>query len=712
MSSLWLGVMLSLLSADILTTCQDDPGYYSPRAEYDKLCNPCLDGELIACRCDSNCNLRGELCCNLRNQSSVSRRVEDASPLDDLLKCRSIHLDERTQPDWGESFWMVSACPTDWLPAVGDDRQQKLDILVNCSRGGDNFTPVTDLQTGLVYKNKYCAKCHKIQNIKEWGYTFACSLAQLWRLVLQPNFQLTSDIVQRWCLACRFRDPHQENRAVPEGRPCVHSSLVISSCLEQNYLTALTKVPISEQLYEELKIQCQNGPFSPVASELSPVNKPFRNQYCVLCNGIRVSNTTLTCANPYQDVYRDNTNHCHIEAAKTKGTNLSSINSTLNNSLLCNEFLDLLNNSDFIQLNSQFVIEIVGFSNRSGDICTDSSQNGTFEPNNMTITFYSSYPIALTVLTYACCSLSVIGCVFVLITYSLFKDLRTLPGKILMNLCAAIMATALFILVRILVYTLAASTEFCQTTAIFLHWLVISQFSWMTVMSCELARTMIRASRLRQTQTGGIKQNIFVTYLLVGWGIPTLLTGLSVILNYTTDYIQYGQSSFCWIGDSNSFYAVFIAPVALSLLLNGAAFFVTTYLLVKAQRGEAKLQKQHSTSYLRIHLSVFSITGLTWVFGFVAILSKQEWAWYIFIIFTYTQGFTICAAFLFTQKVFSLYKERVWSKISSKFGTLKQSMQDTLLAVVRGNNASTESATIEIGATNYSPRTKREEIHK
>ena len=110
-------------------------------------------------------------------------------------------------------------------------------------------------------------------------------------------------------------------------------------------------------------------------------------------------------------------------------------------------------------------------------------------------------------------------------------------------------------------------------------------------MSCELARTMIRASRLRQTEAKKVKRNIFLIYLLIGWGTPTLVTGVSIIINYTTDYIQYGEDGFCWIGDPNSFYAVFLVPVAFSLLLNGVAFFITGYQLVKAQRGEAKLQK-------------------------------------------------------------------------------------------------------------------------
>ena len=838
-AALWF--LILLVSADV-ADCQDDLGYYSPNAEYDN-CRTCPDEGLVIreeellCRCDSNCTLYGD-CCNSHVQSLNG---DVADQLNGLLECRSVYLDERTQPGWEESFWMVSECPADWL--AGRDDQLLLDILNNCSRGSDDLPPVTDLQTGLVYKNEYCAVCHQVGSFRQWGYTFECN-QQLRLLTEQPDFQITLDVVQQWCLVCRFRDPHETNPTVPAARACVHPSLVEDSCLERERLEAMTDVQISEQVYQqELVSQCKSGHLSPVVAKSS--SKPFRNQYCALCNGIRVR--TLACVSPY--TFRDETNHCELEAAtmaptiepptteqtepptttpttqtptttpttqlptKPPPTNqpgkinitgeffnielplvlarpppqgliiekpeiipppftvfvdpdrnsqtitvgqttvsvtttcedgevfdhinrkcrktacpevargepcilpaqldesiaINGTNGTLNNnnSLFCDEEDESpipLDDSEFILLDNETlefggeIFEIIGYSNGSAVICTNFSQNGTFEVN-VTVLSYS-YPESLgfTVLTYVGCSLSVIGCAVVLLTYSLFKELRTLPGKILMNLSAAILATSLFLVAVIRLFALSGKEELCHTTAIFLHWFVLSEFSWMTIMSVELARTLVRASRLRPTESDKVKRKIFLIYLLIGWGIPTLVAGLSVVLNYTTDYIQYGEDGFCWIGDRNSFFAVFLTPVVLSLLLNAAASFVTSYLLLKAQRGEAKLQKQHSTSYFRIHLSVFSVTGLTWVFGFVAILARNDWAWYIFLILTSTQGFTICAAFLFTKKVFSLYKERCWSRISSRFSlksTLKQSTQDTSLAVryvKKGENTSSVSA--------------------
>ena len=71
--------------------------------------------------------------------------------------------------------------------------------------------------------------------------------------------------------------------------------------------------------------------------------------------------------------------------------------------------------------------KILGYYNDLPVICTNFSGNGTLVQNT---TFYRySYSVVGVVLTYVGCSLSVIGSAIVLLTYTLFKELRTLPGK-------------------------------------------------------------------------------------------------------------------------------------------------------------------------------------------------------------------------------------------------------------------------------------------
>ena len=162
--------------------------------------------------------------------------------------------------------------------------------------------------------------------------------------------------------------------------------------------------------------------------------------------------------------------------------------------------------------------EIVAYNGSSPIICSNFTQNGTTQ-RNMTM-FYYSYPPTLSVLTYVCCSLSIVGCAAILLTYSLFKELRTLPGQILMNLASTILATCLFLLVGIPIAVLAQRDELCEATAMLLHWLMLSQFSWMSIMSFEILRNLHRASRLLPVEDKSTENKLFLLYLLIGWGIP------------------------------------------------------------------------------------------------------------------------------------------------------------------------------------------------
>ena len=162
------------------------------------------------------------------------------------------------------------------------------------------------------------------------------------------------------------------------------------------------------------------------------------------------------------------------------------------------------------------VFEIAGYIDSLPIICSNVSQNGTVQQ------IY--YPPFFSVLTYVAWSFSVVGCVMVLVTYALFKELRTLPGQILMNLVAMHHSGCHCFMIGNLIVSTTENDELCETTAIILHWLVLSQFSWMSIMSFEVLRTLCRASRLNALEEKSRRNKTFLMYFLIGWGIPLILT--------------------------------------------------------------------------------------------------------------------------------------------------------------------------------------------
>ena len=329
----------------------------------------------------------------------------------------------------------------------------------------------------------------------------------------------------------------------------------------------------------------------------------------------------------------------------------------------CSSGLVTLHDTEFTNLSNDTILfegemyNVVKFNaNGSATICPPNAT--TIFPNSTTF----SYPVGYFILTYIGCSLSVVGCALVLLTYGLFKSLRTLPSLILMNLVTAILANNLLFIIGGPITEAFPSIELCTTVAVILHFFFLAQFTWMVLMSFQMARTFYQARKLISTEK---TKPIFVAFFIIGWSIPLLITTVSIFVDFTTDsLVSYGVLSdgrlgSCWINHAESAIVAFIVPLVLTMIINLTLFIVVTVLLCLAARSSTKVDKKQNLTYFRVNAAVFSVTGLTWIFGFIALLAGTSWAWYPFIIFNSTQGFVIFIAFLFTKRVLKLYMNLV-----------------------------------------------------
>ena len=327
----------------------------------------------------------------------------------------------------------------------------------------------------------------------------------------------------------------------------------------------------------------------------------------------------------------------------------------------CPTELVVVNATEFTRLTNETVLvdsevkAILGYSaNGLPLICPD---NVTTVQMNTTI---FSYPVGYLELTYIGCSLSVVGSALVLITYSLFKELCSLPSKILMNLAFANLMTNLLILVGGPISQAYPIVELCTSVAIALHFFFLAQFAWMSIMSLEVVRKFHRAKKLT-VDSKDKKLQLLATYMLTGWGLPLLITMVSIVVNFTMQglvlygVLADGSLGSCWINHLESALIAFVVPLVVSISFNFIMFIVVSVYIFMASRSESKLHRKDTTPFLHLNIAIFSTTGLTWAFGFVAILAGTNWAWYLFIIFNSTQGFVIFVAFLFTKKTLKLY---------------------------------------------------------
>ena len=264
-------------------------------------------------------------------------------------------------------------------------------------------------------------------------------------------------------------------------------------------------------------------------------------------------------------------------------------------------------------------------------------------------------------LTYIGCSLSVLGTAAILITYAIFRELRTFPSLLLMNLSFAILVTNLFFVIGGPVVQHFPSAELCAVVAIFLHFFYLAQFVWMSLFSVEMAHTFYLARKMVGVAERQRRGLLLLGYVLIGWGIPLGVVLVTLALNYSgSGLVLYGTTpngdvGNCWINHLPSFVATFLVPLLVSLFVNlGTFLFVSAVLWLSSRSKSASHQANHLV-LVRVWLAVFSVTGLTWVFGFMAIPRLTQWAWYPFVLFNSTQGFLIFLAFLCTKKTFDLY---------------------------------------------------------
>ena len=99
------------------------------------------------------------------------------------------------------------------------------------------------------------------------------------------------------------------------------------------------------------------------------------------------------------------------------------------------------------------------------------------------VTLYTKAEHYLTVIGYTS---SIFAVLVVLLTYSMFNELRTLPGKIVMNLAVALLLSQVVFLVETFQNIPDRS---CAAITIILHFLYLASFCWMNVIAFDVAKT-------------------------------------------------------------------------------------------------------------------------------------------------------------------------------------------------------------------------------
>ncbi len=266
------------------------------------------------------------------------------------------------------------------------------------------------------------------------------------------------------------------------------------------------------------------------------------------------------------------------------------------------------------------------------------------------------YGYAVIALAYVGSCFSIIGCVLILLTYCIFRELQTLMSQILMNLAITCVVNDLLNLILEPVAVETQDVTHCDVLAFLFQFFLLARFSWMNMMAVELIRTVTQALQLAPVSSKQTRRKLLLLYVIAGWGIPVLVITVTIAVHLTTKDLLYQDENLslglCWLepGETQLF-AVGI-PLIVSLFFNLLVFVWVVVTLCWIQFGN-RVRRLQNRVQIRLYVGVFFALGLTWVL--LLLTSESKVFLWLFVALNSMQAFFICLAFICTKKVLQLY---------------------------------------------------------
>lgn len=298
-------------------------------------------------------------------------------------------------------------------------------------------------------------------------------------------------------------------------------------------------------------------------------------------------------------------------------------------------------------------------------VCVDFKRNYTISHNKE-----SKDDLALIVLTWFGFIVSIICLLVLFLTYIVFQELRTLPGKNLMSL------TISLCLAEIL-WLCGASSKgdqvACTVIAIANHYFFLVFFTASSVIAYHSCLIFGRKITFRRSKSEDNKT--FLVYSFVVWGIPALFVLVFALLDHYNVFLtDYGKSDICWLGTRKAKLFLFIVPFGALLLFNLLLFVFIAVRLHYNQKSSTQVlrsntarQRQRQNVLVCVKLS--TLMAFSWLFGLlqIAVETETDVFAYLFVIFVSFQGLFISIAFLFKRTCYQLYIS--WLSKSSSSGS-------------------------------------------
>ena len=254
------------------------------------------------------------------------------------------------------------------------------------------------------------------------------------------------------------------------------------------------------------------------------------------------------------------------------------------------------------------------------------------------------------ILSFVCVCLSIVCLLITIAIYTKFSELHSQPGVNNIILCVCLLLAQVF-------YQFGAGQSSLSNWACALIG-GLCHFLWLTMMFCMnvccIQMFKIFKSPVSLQAKFDMKLTLKYIIYITGSSLFLVAVNLGVSLgtsNGTTS--GYGRK-LCYISSPMMHLYTFVIPSAFTLAVNFVLFACVVFKINETSAASRELHKQRN--YFGAYVRLSSLTGLTWLFGYVFIILKKEALEYLFIICNASQGFFIMVAFILNKRVFTLMR--------------------------------------------------------
>ncbi|XP_075219234.1 latrophilin Cirl-like isoform X6 [Lycorma delicatula] len=243
-----------------------------------------------------------------------------------------------------------------------------------------------------------------------------------------------------------------------------------------------------------------------------------------------------------------------------------------------------------------------------------------------------SHQMALQVITYIGCIISVICLILAIITFQLFRGLKSDRTTIHKNLCMCLLVAEVLFLTGI---GQTDQVVLCSVIAGLLHFFFLCAFAWMFLEGFQLYVMLIEVFEAEKSRIRW--------YYLFAYGAPLLIVGVSCFI----DPFSYGTDRYCWLRADNFFIFSFVGPVIAVILANLVFLSMAIYMMCRHANASVSMKsKEHSRlasakAWLRGAIVLVFLLGLTWTFGLLYLNEESVFMAYIFTVLNSLQGLFI-----------------------------------------------------------------------